>query len=44
MGEETRNAKRAVPTAMFWAIFTNGILGLIMIITFAVWLILTLTT
>ncbi|KAH8777343.1 amino acid permease [Diaporthe sp. PMI_573] len=36
MGEETRNAKRAVPTAMFWAIFTNGILGLIMIITFAI--------
>ncbi|KAG8162111.1 hypothetical protein KVR01_007876 [Diaporthe batatas] len=36
MGEETRNAKRAVPTAMFWAIFTNGLLGLIMIITFAI--------
>lgn len=33
MGEETRDAKKAVPRAVFWAVVTNATLGLIMIIT-----------
>lgn len=33
MGEETRDAKRAVPKAVFWAVVTNATLGLVMIIT-----------
>lgn len=32
MGEETRNPKRAVPRALFWSIFVDGMLALIMII------------
>lgn len=36
MGEETRNAKRTVPKAVFWAVVTNATLGLIMIITFGI--------
>lgn len=36
MGEETRNAKSAVPFALFWSTVTNIGLGLIMIMTFAV--------
>lgn len=36
MGEETKNARRAVPQAMFWSIVTNGVLGLIMIVTYIV--------
>lgn len=36
MGEETRNAKSAVPFALFWSTVTNVVLGLIMILTFAV--------
>ena len=36
MGEETRNAKSAVPFALFWSTVTNIVMGLIMIITFAV--------
>lgn len=32
MSEETRSAKLSVPRAMFWSIFTNGILGFIMMI------------
>ncbi|KAG6360752.1 hypothetical protein INS49_011818 [Diaporthe citri] len=35
MGEETRNAKSAVPFALFWSTVTNIGMGLIMIITFA---------
>lgn len=31
MSEETRKAKSAVPRAMFWSIFMNGILGFIMV-------------
>lgn len=34
MGEETKNAKRAVPQAMMGAIIVNGILGLVMALTF----------
>lgn len=33
MGEETRDAKRAVPRAVFWSVVTNAALGLVMIIT-----------
>lgn len=36
MGEETRDAKRAVPRAVFWSVATNIALGLVMIITFGV--------
>lgn len=36
MGEETRNAKRAVPRAVFWSVATNIALGLVMIITFGI--------
>jgi amino acid transporter len=36
MGEETRNAKSAVPFALFWSTVTNVAMGLIMIMTFAV--------
>lgn len=36
MGEETRNAKQAVPKAVFWSLVTNAFLGLIMIITVGV--------
>lgn len=36
MGEETRNAKSVVPKAMFWSIVVNILLGLLMIVTFAV--------
>lgn len=36
MGEETRDAKRAVPRAVFWSVATNVALGLVMIITFGV--------
>ena len=36
MGEETRDAKRAVPRAVFWSVATNVVLGLVMIITFGV--------
>ncbi|RDW72221.1 hypothetical protein BP5796_08255 [Coleophoma crateriformis] len=32
MAEETRKAKSAVPRAMFWSIFMNGILAFIMVI------------
>lgn len=35
MGEETRNAKSAVPFALFWSTATNIVMGLIMIMTFA---------
>lgn len=31
MSEETRKAKSAVPRAMFWSIFMNGVLGFIMV-------------
>jgi choline transport protein len=31
MSEETRKAKSAVPRAMFWSIFMNGMLGFIMV-------------
>ncbi|KXJ91878.1 amino acid/polyamine transporter I [Microdochium bolleyi] len=33
MGEETKDAKRVVPRAMVWAIATNGVTGLIMVVT-----------
>lgn len=33
MGEETKNAKRAVPQAMFWSIVANGLLGFLMVVT-----------
>ncbi|ORY68646.1 amino acid/polyamine transporter I [Pseudomassariella vexata] len=33
MGEETKKAKKIVPRALFWSIFTNGALGFVMIIT-----------
>lgn len=36
MGEETRDAKRAVPRAVFWSVVTNATLGLIMMITVGV--------
>lgn len=36
MGEETQNAKSAVPFALFWSTVTNAFMGLVMIITFAV--------
>lgn len=36
MGEETRNAKSAVPFALFWSTVTNIGMGLVMIMTFAV--------
>lgn len=36
MGEETRDAKSAVPFALFWSTVTNIAMGLIMIMTFAV--------
>ena len=36
MGEETRNAKSSVPFALFWSTVTNIVLGLIMMMTFAV--------
>ncbi|KAJ0107334.1 hypothetical protein J7T55_015800 [Diaporthe amygdali] len=35
MGEETQNAKSAVPFALFWSTVTNAFMGLVMIITFA---------
>lgn len=31
MSEETRQAKSAVPRAMLWSIFMNGVLGFIMV-------------
>ncbi|KAM5344334.1 hypothetical protein ACJ41O_012871 [Fusarium nematophilum] len=31
MSEETRKAKSAVPRAMFWSIFMNGVLGFVMV-------------
>ncbi|KAI0016392.1 amino acid permease [Xylariomycetidae sp. FL0641] len=31
MSEEARTAKQAVPRAMFWSIFTNGLMGLVMV-------------
>ncbi|KAH7026622.1 amino acid/polyamine transporter I [Microdochium trichocladiopsis] len=34
MGEETKDAKRVVPKAMVWAIATNGVTGLIAVVTF----------
>ncbi|ORY55242.1 uncharacterized protein BCR38DRAFT_462016 [Pseudomassariella vexata] len=34
MGEETKNARRSVPQAMFWSIAANGALGLIMVFTY----------
>lgn len=36
MAEETKNAKLAVPRGMIWSIFSNGILGFIMLFTFLV--------
>lgn len=36
MGEETKNARRAVPQAMFWSIVVNGVLGFLMIITYII--------
>lgn len=36
MSEETRSAKLSVPRAMFWSIFTNGILGFVMVIVILV--------
>ncbi|ORY66535.1 amino acid/polyamine transporter I [Pseudomassariella vexata] len=33
MSEETRNAHRAVPCAMFWSMFTNFWIGLVMLVT-----------
>lgn len=36
MSEEVRKAKSAVPRAMFWSIFMNGILGYAMVIAILV--------
>ncbi|ROW16412.1 hypothetical protein VPNG_02830 [Cytospora leucostoma] len=36
MSEETRKARLAVPRAMFWSIFTNGILAFVMVIVLLV--------
>jgi choline transport protein len=36
MAEETRQAKSAVPRAMFWSIFMNGILAFVMVIVILV--------
>lgn len=36
LAEETRDAKRVVPQAVFWSIFTNIVLGFLMVITFVV--------
>lgn len=36
MGEETRNAKMAVPRSVFWALMGNITLGFIMLVTFIV--------
>lgn len=36
MSEEVRKAKSAVPRAMFWSIFMNGILGYAMVISILV--------
>lgn len=36
IGEETRNAKTAVPFALFWSMVFNVAMGLVMILTFAV--------
>ncbi|KXJ84643.1 amino acid/polyamine transporter I, partial [Microdochium bolleyi] len=33
MGEETKNARETAPRAMIWGIATNGILGIVIIIT-----------
>lgn len=36
MSEEVRKAKSAVPRAMFWSIFMNGVLGYAMVIAILV--------
>lgn len=36
MSEEVRKAKSAVPRAMFWSIFMNGVLGYIMVMVILV--------
>ncbi|KAH8204505.1 hypothetical protein TruAng_001279 [Truncatella angustata] len=36
MGEETRDAKKSVPRAVFWSVVSNSVLGLIMLITFGI--------
>jgi len=36
MSEEVRKAKSAVPRAMFWSIFMNGVLGYAMVIVILV--------
>ncbi|KXJ96816.1 amino acid permease [Microdochium bolleyi] len=36
MGEETKNSKEAAPKAIIWALSTNGILGVIIIITLVI--------
>jgi len=36
MSEEVRKAKSAVPRAMFWSIFMNGVLGFVMVMVILV--------
>lgn len=36
MGEETKNATRATPQAMFWSIVASQVLGFLMIVTYIV--------
>ncbi|KAH7040331.1 amino acid permease [Microdochium trichocladiopsis] len=36
MGEETKNAKRAAPLAMIYSLATNGVLGIIMTVTYII--------
>lgn len=36
MSEEVRKAKSAVPRAMFWSIFMNGVLGYVMVMVILV--------
>lgn len=35
VAEEVRDASRTLPMAMLWTLITNGIAGLVMVITFA---------
>jgi len=36
MGEETKNATRSTPQAMFWSIIASQVLGFLMIVTYIV--------
>lgn len=36
MGEETKNSRKAAPKAIVWSLATNGVFGVIMIVTLIV--------